>query len=254
MRTRKETTQRHAGRLERVARALYSVCVDEEPLANMMQVLFATNWRATPATSNDVAGGAGSRRISATHADYASWKPAVTLLNQTAQDYALATGLVLDGSPDALFANKQVPSDRGWRFHADGEAHGYEVVTAVLTLRSSDCRGGAIQFSNLADGSVDQKEYGERVWLDHVISFSPKHASVYVFPGSLVQHRPTNIEQGTRFSLVAFYRVRSDYIKFLSVWAGKEHHCPDCERFYASKRSLQKHKSADCPARKRQKK
>ena len=176
MRTRKETTQRHAGRLERVARALYSVCVDEAPLANMMQVFDATNWRATK--SNDVAGGAGSRRISATHADYASWKPAVTLLNQTAQDYALATGLVLDGSPDALFANKQVPSDRGWRFHADGEAHGYEVVTAVLTLRSSDCRGGAIQFSNLADGSVDQKEYGERVWLDHVISFSPKHVRV----------------------------------------------------------------------------
>merc|ERR1711871_1090295 len=111
--------------------------------------------------------------------------------------------------------------------------------------------GGTIQFSDLADGSVDMKQHGERSWMDHVISFSPKHASIYVFPGSLVQHRPTNIEQGTRYSLVAFYRVRSDYIKFLSVWAGKEHYCHDCESFYATKRSLQKHKSADCPARKR---
>ena len=153
MRTRKETTQRRAGRLERFKRALYSVCVDEEPLANMMQVFHATSWRATRA--DDVAGGAGSRRIAPSHADYASWKPAVTLLNETAKQYALATGLLLDESPDALFANKQVPSDRGWRFHADGEARGYEIVTVVLTLRSSDCRGGAIQFSNLADGSVD---------------------------------------------------------------------------------------------------
>ena len=94
MRTRKETTQRHAGRLERVARALYSVCVDEAPLANMMQVFHAANWRATK--SNDVAGGAGSRRIAPSHADYASWKPAVTLLNETAKQYALATGLLLD--------------------------------------------------------------------------------------------------------------------------------------------------------------
>ena len=72
--------------------------------------------------------------------------PVVTLLNKTAQDYALATGLLLDGEPDALFANKQVPSDRGWSFHADGEAHGYEVVTVVLTMRSSDCLGGVIEF------------------------------------------------------------------------------------------------------------
>ena len=160
MRTRKETTQRHAGRLERVARALYSMCVDEAPLANMMQVFDATKWRATK--PNDVAGGAGSHRITPSHADYASWKPAVTLINETAKQYALATGLLLDDEPDALFANKQVPSDRGWRFHADGEAHSDEIVTAVLTLRSSDCRGGAIQFSNLADGSVDMKEYGKR--------------------------------------------------------------------------------------------
>ena len=84
MRTRKETAQRDAGHLERVARALYSVCVAEEPLANLMQVLHATTWRTTEA--RDVAGGAGFRRLSPSATDYADWSPAVTLLNNTAQD------------------------------------------------------------------------------------------------------------------------------------------------------------------------
>ena len=252
MRTRKETVRRHAGRLERVARALYEACVDEGSLATLMPVFDATTWRATE--RSDVAGGAGIRRLSTTHADWPDWSAAVTVLNKTAQEYAHTTGLEIDAEPDVMFANRQLPSDSGWTFHADGKSRGYEVVTAVLTMRSSDCRGGAIQFSDLADGSVDEKQYGGRAWMDHVISFHPRHASVYVFPGSLVQHRPTNIAQGTRYSVVAFYRVRSDYIKFLSVWAGKEHYCHDCEKFYMNKRSFQKHKSADCPSRKRQKK
>ena len=102
-----------------------------------MQVLHATTWRTTEA--RDVAGGAGFRRLSPSATDYADWSPAVTLLNNTVQDYALATSLDIDVKPDVLFANKQVASDRGWSFHADGKAHGYEVVTAVLTMRSPYC-------------------------------------------------------------------------------------------------------------------
>ena len=119
-------------------------------------------------------------------------------------------------------------------------------------MRTADCLGGAIQFSDLDDGSVDVKEHGGRKWMDHVMSFQPLHSSIYVFPGSLVQHRPMNVTQGTRYSVVAFYRVTSSYIQFLSVWAGKQYYCHDCQRFYTNKRAFQVHQCR-CTVRKKRK-
>ena len=214
--------QRHEGRLEPVARALYSKYADEAVTASLMQVAQTTAWHKTD--SRDPARGAGTRPLGATRSGWHKWRPAEALLDKAVQEYAAVVGLSIEASPVSIFANRQEPSDRhAWAFHADHKAQDHEVVTAVLTMRSTDCLGGDIQFSTLDDGSVDMIERDGRERIPgHVVSFTPTHSSIYVFPGSLVQHRPANVRHGMRYSVVAFYRVHSEYTQFLSVWAGKQ--------------------------------
>ena len=214
--------QRHEGRLEPVARALYSKYADEAVTASLMQVAQTTAWHKTD--SRDPARGAGTRPLGATRSGWHKWRPAEALLDKAVQEYAAVVGLSIEASPVSIFANRQEPSDRHeWAFHAYHKARDHEVVTAVLTMRNTDCLGGDIQFSTLDDGSVDMIERDGRERIPgHVMSFTPKHSSIYVFPGSLVQHRPANVRHGMRYSVVAFYRVHSEYTQFLSVWAGKQ--------------------------------
>ena len=187
-----------------------------------VNVAQTTAWHKTD--SRDPARGAGTRPLGATRSGWHKWRPAEALLDKAVQEYASETGLSIEASPVSIFANRQEPSDRHeWAFHAYHKARDHEVVTAVLTMRNTDCLGGDIQFSTLDDGSVDMIERDGRERIPgHVMSFTPKHSSIYVFPGSLVQHRPANVRHGMRYSVVAFYRVHSEYTQFLSVWAGKQ--------------------------------
>ena len=119
----------------------------------------------------------------------------------------------MSARPVALFVNAFDPSDTGWVWHTDGPGT-IDVVTAVLTVRSQDCTGGQVKFSDNDDGSYDDTEDTPS------ISFMPEHGSVYIFPGSLVRHCPTPIVNGKRHVVVAFYEVSSDqHGKLLGTWA-----------------------------------
>ena len=108
---------------------------------------------------------------------------------------------------------KEALEDLGDRFDADDEE------VKKIFEPPEDVKPPAPKRGKTEDGAPSDtpSDAGEPV-----ASAESRHCSVYAFPGSLVQHRPTKVTQGTRYSLVGFYRVRSDYIKFASVWAS----CP----------------------------
>ena len=189
------------------------------------------------------------------------------LLRKYASQYADIHGLALNLARDVgMFSNRQRSSDRCWKFHADQPkgAKGQHVITVVFTWHDG-CGLSSVRFSDTNDGGTatktnkKTKNNGESGWLDPEIlrDYAPPHASIYVFPGSHVLHRPNNVKTsaGVRYSAVGMFCIlpaagakSTANEAVLRIWAAspketKPFCCVTCASFFGRRIDLVKHQN-----------
>jgi hypothetical protein len=121
--------------------------------------------------------------------------------------------------------------------HVDGSRN-HHVFTIVYTLRSHDCRGGSVTFSDNAEGYMDAHHRCAR-------TFTPPDNSVYFFPGGHVEHMVTHVTQGTRFAIILLAEW-SDIlpIQIIRYWTKNEAFvCEQCLRVFKREKYLKAHKN-----------
>jgi hypothetical protein len=119
---------------------------------------------------------------------------------------------------------------------------GVHTLSVVFTVKSSDCMGGTVQYSNRNDGKQRESK--------HLNNFNPKENSMYFMNGSYVAHCAYGVGSGVRYSVVLFYDTPQSMIDVVSLWNPrfpKEYICTNCYRPLRDRKQYIAHLGGMCP-------
>lgn len=136
---------------------------------------------------------------------------------------------------------------RGMDYHLDSPRSDEDhetthILSVIYTLRSADCKNGAISISNRNDGIADLTHPKDTV------NYLAKDNSFYAFHGSFVTHGVKPILQGTRYSFVMFFNSHVSRVNVINLWMelhdGDQENslvCYSCCKIFCSTKSLRDH-------------
>lgn len=145
----------------------------------------------------------------------------------------LSASFIMKYTPEQASSHRTALS-----FHNDVSRKGKEnhIMSVVYTIKSDDCVGGAIKYSNRFDGA----QFHSR----DVCDFVPKDNSIYVMNGDFAAHCAMGISRGYRYSVVLFYDTPQTLVDVVSLWNmdhQKDLICDLCCRCMSEKKYLQRH-------------
>ncbi len=111
------------------------------------------------------------------------------------------------------------------------------ILSVVYTIKSLDCIGGSLAYSNKWDGS---QKYSR-----DMTTFDAKDNSIYCFNGDYVSHVAYGVEKGYRFAIVMFFNTQQTDMDVSVLWnypnEDRDTFCTKCYKGFSSVRHKDDH-------------
>ncbi len=143
-----------------------------------------------------------------------------------------------------MFYNQSNSNKMALSFHQDvsllPDKH---ILSVVYTMKSRDCIGGTLEFSNRNDGKVTNTRDSSK--------YEPADNSIYCFNGDFVTHCAFGVKRGRRFAVVMFFNTPQTTYDVVHLWNRLDIYteyriCENCRHILHTKKQLKDHQRCIC--------